>query len=701
MSTIAPENTKIVQTICQAQNCYVGCGIRVHVADGRIVKIEGDEKHPRNDGAVCVKGTTYPEVHNHPDRLLYPLQKRDGEFVRIGWDEALDETAGQLGRIIKESGPEAAAIVIDGLSLQISTILLARSFGNPNVMDIIDYCEGPSVIADCVTVGEPITQYASEVRTCIEPGVTDCVVFWGCNPFVTNLHIREKALQSVEQGAKLIVIDPVCTTSAKQADTWVQIRPGTDVALALGMINVIIEESAYDTEFVQNWCHGFEEFRARASEYPLDRVAQITDVPAETIREIALTYANAKAAYIHSRLGLMQQRNATQTARAMTCLIALTGNIEKPGTHLLSRDHGILTLAEMIMGEDWRLDDAVEATMFGRQTYPLHSEYNFLSHNPSMLQAMIDGKIRAAFVAGVNPLAAFPDARRVREAFAKLDFLVVVDMFENATTEMADIVLPTTNFLERKEIANDEVTRYVSARNRVVAPRGECRDDYDIARDIAERMGIHERYFRWANREALDDYRLGKIGLSVSELGEVELRELPIKHGLHREDGFATPSGKIELYSTVFKQHGHDPLPYYEAEPDDFDAEAFPFVFVTRRDVHFQNSSGRQAKSLQRHIDPLVEVHPDLAERKGISDGQWVTIKTPFGQIKQKAKFNAKMRNDVVAGLSGAWSPAASHEEERVFAHNVNVLTSQTERCDPISGVPEMKNIRCDIYPAN
>jgi len=701
MATANPEKTRIIRTVCQAQNCYVGCGIRVHVRDGEVTKIEGDEDHPRNHGAICVKGTTYPEIHHHQDRLLYPLRKRNGEFARITWDEALDETADRLGSIIKESGPQAAAIVIDGLTLQISTILLARSFGNPNVMDIIDYCEGPSVIADGVTVGEPITHYVSEVRTCIEPGTTDCLVLWGCNPFVTNLHVRERALACVKHGAKLIVIDPVCTASAKKADTWVQIRPGTDVALALGMINTIIEEAAYDEQFVRKWCHGFDELKRRAAQYPLSRVAEITGVPEETIREVALTYANANAAYIHSRLGLMQQRNATQTARAMTCLIALTGNIEKPGAHLLSRDHGFLTLGEMIMGEEWRLDRSTEATMFGREKYPLHSEYNFLSHNPSMLKAMMDGEIRAAFVAGVNPVGAFPDARKVKEAFAKLEFLVVVDMFENATTELADIILPTTNFLERREVANDEVTRYVSARNRVVAPRGKCRDDYDIAREIAKRMGVHERYFRWSSREELDGFRLKKLDLSLEELGEELTRDLPITHGQHEKSGFATPTGKIELYSTILEQQGHDPLPYFEPEPADFDPQEFPFTFITRRDVHFQNSSGRQAKSLQRHVEPQVEMHPNLAERKGIANGQWVTIKTQFGQIRQKAKLNSKMRDDVVAGLSGAWDPGAVDAEERVFGQNVNVLTSQTERRDPISGVPEMKNIRCNIYPTN
>ncbi len=701
MTTLIREDIKVIRTVCQAQNCYVGCGVLVHVNDGRVVKIEGDEDHSRNHGAVCVKGTTYHELHHHPDRLLHPLRKKNGEFVRVSWDEALDETAKQLGRIIEDSGPKAAAIVIDGLSLQISTILLARSFGNPNVMDIIDYCEGPSVIADCVTVGEPITQYASEVRTCIEPGVTECVVLWGCNPFVTNLHIRERTLQSVEHGAKLIVIDPVHTATAKRADIWVQIRPGTDVALALGMINTIIDEAAYDEQFVAEWCHGFDKLKERAAEYPLARTAQITGVPANTIREVALTYANAKAAYIHSRLGLMQQRNATQTARAMTSLIALTGNIEKPGAHLLSRHHGILTLGEMIMGEDWRLPDSIEEEMFGRDNYPLHCKYNFLSHNPSMLQAMMDGEIRAAFVAGVNPIAAFPDARRVRDAFSKLEFLVVVDMFENSTTALADIVLPTTNFLERRELANDEVTRYVSLRDRVVEPLGECKDDYDIARAIAERMGIGDRYFRWKNREELDEYRLSKIGLSLSKLNRVASHDLPIRYGLHHENRFATPSGKIELYSTIFEEHGYDPLPYFEEEPRDYNPVEFPYVFVTRRDVHFQNSSGRQAKSLQRHVSPIVEMHPELATSKGINNGQWVTIKTKFGQLKQKTKFNDKMRKDVIAGLSGAWNPEGSDEEKRVFSNNVNVLTSQTERRDPISGVPEMKNIRCDIFPVN
>jgi anaerobic selenocysteine-containing dehydrogenase len=698
------ETNKIVRTTCQAQNCYVGCGILAHVSDGKVLKIEGDKAHPRNYGEICVKATTFPELHHHEKRLLYPLRRTAGEFVRVSRNEALDEAAERFGQIIKESGPQAVAIVIDGLSLQIPSILLARSFGNPNIMDIIDYCEGPSVIADSVTVGEAITEFASDVRTCIEPGVTDCVVLWGSNPFVTNLHIRQRTLRCIEQGAKLIVIDPVYTVSARRADSWLQVRPGTDAALALGMINTVIEEGAYDKPFVENYCHGFEALKNRARDYPLDRVEEITGVPRGQIREAALVYANAQAAYTHSRLGLMQQRNATQTARAVTCLIAITGNIEKPGTHLLNRTHNMLTLGDMAVGEEWRLPKSAEAKMFGREKYPLHSEYNFLSHNPTMLRAMIDGQIRAAYVAGVNPIGAFPEARKVQEAFAGLEFLVVVDMFMSPTAQLAHLVLPTTDFLERNEIANDDVTRYVSARTRVVDAPGECRDDYEIAHEIAKRMGTPKRFFPCETREELDESRLGKLGLSMTELNRDGFRELPIEHGLHQVKGFATPSGKVELYSTVFERHGYDPLPGYDrepvdGEPADVDAHEFPFVFVARRDVHFQNSSGRQAQALRKHVQPVIEIHPNLARQRAISEGQWVTIKTPFGQIRQRVKFNSKVREDVVAGLTGAWDPEGSDREKRVFAYNVNVLTSQTAHRDPIAGVPALKNIPCNIYP--
>ena len=688
-----------MRTICTAQYCVVGCGIYAHVHDGQVTRITGDREHPRNRGKICVKGGAFPELQNSRDRLLYSLKRRGEGFARVSWDEALDEIALTFNQIIADHGPEAVAVVIDGLGMQLSAILLGRAFGNPNVMDILDYCEGPANIADGVTFGEPITSYASDTRTGIMPGVTDCVVHWGANPFVTNLHIRQRTLECLETEATLIAVDPVYTRSAQKADLWLPIRPGTDAALALGMINVIVQEGLEDRGFVEEYCSGFDELAERARQYPVEKVAIITDVPAEKIHEAAVRYATADAAYLHSRIGYMQQSNATQTARAVACLIAITGNVEKPGTNLLSRNHGILTMAEMVSSEEWRLPSDVENRMIGRDKYPLHSVYNLLSPSVEMLNAMSEGRIKAAFVAGTNPVLAYPDARRVVKAFRQLECMVVVDMFMTPTAELAHFVLPTTTFLEREEIADDEVTSHVSMRRRVVDPPGECRDDWEICHDLAHRMGVGDRYFSWSTKSELDAFRLGRAGLSLDDLNRESVLHFPVRYGFDSGDiSLKTPTGKIELYSTVLEEHGWDPLPYYEAQDDRGYADEYPLTLIVRRVLQFQNSGGRFSPTLTGQCPvPECEVHPNLAEAQGIEEGDLVRIATPFGEIHQHVKFNQKIRPTVVAAQVAAWSPEAVDVETRYFEANVNALTSQSQWRDPISGSPALRNIPCKI----
>ncbi len=353
---------KIIRTCCQG--CQCECGVLAHIEDGRVVKLEGDPEHPMNRGFICIRGRAQHHFVYHPDRLKYPLRRSGerggGKWERISWEDALNGIAEKLTEIREKYGSESIATCY-GTGPRMSNFsarLLAPALGTPNAISTNCYiCFAPSVVASVCTVGHPIL---------MEKGPdylpTKCILICGANPLASHASKGKEIIEAKRKNkAKRIVIDPRRTPLAAQADLWLQIRPGTDLALALGMINTIINEELYDKEFVDKWCYGFDKLREHVKAYSLERVAKITWVPADKIKEAARIYATTKPAALHQRVAVEHNINSTQTVRALAMLVALTGNIDVKGGNLLPESiGGFVTTSFLRIDKQFRLDLEVE-----------------------------------------------------------------------------------------------------------------------------------------------------------------------------------------------------------------------------------------------------------------------------------------------------------------------------------------------------
>ncbi|MFC1995803.1 molybdopterin-dependent oxidoreductase, partial [Chloroflexota bacterium] len=428
---------KIVKTACQASHCE--CGVLVHVKDDKVIKIKGDPEHPMNRGKLCPKGLAYTQLLYHPHRLKYPLKrmgKRGGaNWQRISWDEALDTIVSRFTKIKEKDGPLSLATSCgtQPRGTFTSTKRLAYALGTPNAALPGHICFIPSIIAELATYGTFIT---AEVGPDYQNA--NCILVWGANPLVAHPPRGRDILDAKKRGAKLIVIDPRQTKLAAKADFWLQIRPGTDAALALGMMHIIVNERLYDKEFVNKWCVGFEKLAERLQEYSPDRISKITWIPEVEIRRATIAYATTKPATFHHRAALEQNLNASQTCRAMALLVALTGNIDiKGGNVFPSYPPGFMTRADLLT--ETPIARELAEKCIGARTLPLYSGPDSPlqnAHTPLLIKAMLTGKpypIKALYATTSNILINSENTKYVWEALHQLEFMVVADFFMTPT----------------------------------------------------------------------------------------------------------------------------------------------------------------------------------------------------------------------------------------------------------------------------
>lgn len=469
---------KIIRTVCQA--CQCECGVLVQIENDRVVKIEGDPNHPLNKGFTCIKGKSYHEFLYHPDRLKYPIKRigkrGEGKWERVSWNDALNNISQALTKIKENYGAESFAS-LHGTGPRASlaaTTLLAYSLGSPNVISVdLHICFAPSLIAEACTIANFITM---DVGPDYENA--QCIFLWGANPLASHPARGKEIIEAKQRGAKLIVVDPRRTTLASNADIWLQVRPGTDAILALGMINTIIEQELYDKEFVNNWCYGFDQLKEHVNRYSLEEVARITWIPAELIKEAATVYATTKPAAFHHRVAVEHNINSVQTDRAFIILIALTGNIDIPGGNLFSAfPQGYMPNATLLgLDKSFRPDRTVEERRIGSSTYPFASGPDSIIpfvHASLAVEAMLHGKpypLKALYCAGGNPVINIQESKVVAQALQNLELLVVTDFFMTPTAEIADYVLPAAMWIERDECCDSSYINYVSARQKVIEP---------------------------------------------------------------------------------------------------------------------------------------------------------------------------------------------------------------------------------------
>jgi anaerobic selenocysteine-containing dehydrogenase len=701
---------KTVRSICQA--CHCNCGVIVRVEDGKVASVTGDPDHPMNRGFVCVKGRAQPDLLYHPDRLKYPLKRAggrgEGKWQRVSWDDALDEIAERLTEVQREHGAESIAVMTGtGPRTGNNTArLLCLTMGTPNRISVDNHiCFAPSVVAEMSTYGT--------MTTMMEVGPdypnAECIVVWGGNPLASHPPRGEEIVRAKRsRGARLIVVDPRRTRLAAMADLWLQVRPGADLALALGMINVIIAEGLYDKEFVAKWCQGFDELGEHVRDYTPEKAAALTWLPAERIREAARLYATTRPAAFHHRIGVEHNINSTQTDRAFAIMVALTGNLDVKGGNLFQ------TLPEGFVNPGHRLNfnAATLAKRLGDREFPLAQGF---VHCALAVEAALEGRpypLKAMYCTTGNPVVNMQDSRKMWRALKNLDLLVVADFFMQPTAELADFVLPASTWLEKDDMGdfpNLMYTNYIAAGRKVIEPLHECRDDREILFELGRRIDWPGRVpLPWRDVGEMNEAMVRDMGISFKELQEKGYIVAPMRYRKYEEKGFNTPSGRVELYSTRLKDHGYDPLPVFHEPPESpFSTPEllpeYPLVLITGgRDISHFNTEGRQIAALRKlDPDPLLDIHPETAAGAGIDDGEWVWLETPQvpgERVRLKARLTTDVNPRVVHAPHGWWFPELPGPEHGCFDSNVNVVLSGDPPREPVCGSVRTRGTLCRVY---
>ncbi len=692
----------VVKSHCRM--CHGGCGVLVYVKDGKIAKIAGDPDCPINHGTLCSKGIGASQLVYHPDRLTYPVRrvgsKGSGKWERISWDEALDAIAEKILNY-KESFGAESIVMGYGTGRENEAVIyrFANLLGSPNTLTAGHFCYGPRIATTIITCGtNPIVDYENNPR---------CIMVWGNNLVISNpdCYKGEPFSTALDAGAKLIAVDPRLTRIAARADIWLPLRPGTDTALALGMCNVIVQEELYDKEFVENYVHGWDAFVRRVNEYPLKKVEEITWVPKEKIQEAARLFATTKPAAIQWGVAIEQQVNCADNNRALLALMGITGNIDVQGGQMLFSSPKIRNVGQF--GAHKMLSREQAEKRLGGDRFRLAG--NFAIINPKCVwDAILEEEpypVKMLFFISSNPVLTRGNAREVYRALEAVEFMAVADFFMTPTAELADIVLPAATWLEMDYIGDFWKRHgYILPRRKVVQI-GECRSDHEMLNDLAHRVGQGEHW--WDTFEGGLDHILEPMGITWKDFEKMDYIRGDVNYRKYKEKGFSTPTGKFELYSTLLEKWGYDPLPQFREPPEGPNSspeiyKKYPYILITgRRQPGFFHTENRQLPWLRElHKDPVVEIHPETAEKEGIGEGDWVIIESPRGKVRQRARLFAGMDPRIVSAEHAWWFPENKDPGHGWDESNINILTSNAyEDCDPAMGATHVRTLLCKISP--
>ncbi len=699
--------------------CPAGCWVEVGLSDGKLVDIRKDNSHPL--GMICRRGQHAPEIVYSEHRLKHPLRrvgpKGTHEFERISWDEAYDAIVENLNRIKAESGPEAVAIHTGRGAFELSLCDLFQPrdvavssasnvlfpFGSPNTMGVGALCYVSfAMIAPHVTMGRMLINMFADMEN------AELLVVWGTNPATDSPPLDMHRLEAaVKRGADVVVIDPRRTETVTRCGAqWVPIRPGTDGALALSMIGVMIDEDLYDEAFAENWCHGFEDLRTYVQHFSPEVAAEITGVPADVIRDLARRICRASGACPVMYTGLEYSNSGVQAIRAVLTLFALAGNLDVPGGIGLAMADGQFPVNRSCNQPNDTLDRAV-----GVERFPVYTHYRHEPHAAQLIPSVLEGEpypIRGLIVHGAHLLTSWSESAVWRRVLERLDFLVCIDRTMTADAAYADIVLPATTLFE--------IDSYVTygpvfrLREKVIEPVGEARNDYLIMAELARRLGYGHLYPQ--SEEEMIRFVLEGSGFTLDEVKEAGgWVKIPVpmmeykkweKGGLRPDGkpGFDTPTGKFEITSTILEEYGHEPLPKY-TEPAEGPLgapglrETFPLVFNSGARPHtdFHSQHHGIPGLAKDHPEPIVEMNTNDASARGIRSGDLVEVRTARGSVP----FRARVTDDIVEGAiecnQGGGTPVGPKAWQE---WNVNELTD-SGNYDEISGFPVYKALLCEV----
>jgi anaerobic selenocysteine-containing dehydrogenase len=640
-------------------DCPDTCSWIVTVQDGRAVRLEGDPAHPFTRGVLCNKVKDYVAYSRSPERLLHPLRRRGpkghGDFERISWDEALDEIAGRLVATIRESGPEAIWPYVGSGSMGLLQGVYSAGRRLWNALGASQHRMTICTIAGGVGTGYTL----GDNRVGMDPETlrfSKLIILWGSNTLTTNHHLWRSITTARRSGAHLVVIDPVRTRTGDAADTHLAPVPGTDAALALGLLHVVLAEGAEDKEFLDAHTLGWDEFRARILEYPPERVAGICGLSAPSIVELGKRLAHTRPTGIRLTMGLQRHGGGGMAVRTITCIPGVTGDWRYPGGGAGYDTRGFF-------GVDWPALQRDDLRPPGTRSLGM-------TRLGEGLLEVRDPPVQALFVYASNPLASVPHQSKVRRGLERPDlFTVVAEHFRTDTVEYADVVLPATMQLEHADLQIAYGHLYISWNEPAVPPPGECLPSTEIFRRLARRLGLDAPCL-YDSDEELARQALGSGHPSLRGITLERLRE----HGWMRLDypepfvpfahGFPTPSGKLEFACERMAQAGLDPLagytpPYEAAQRGTALAGRYPLALIAGADHYFLNSLfANVAGQVTRSGPPVVRIHPEDAAARGLETGHEARVFNDRGAFLAAVEVTDRVRPGVVASTKGRWPGA-------------------------------------------
>jgi anaerobic selenocysteine-containing dehydrogenase len=648
---------KVFTTACP-RNCYSTCAMRVEVQDGRIRRIEPHPGNQATPGGACLKGLSYVERVYSPDRILYPLRRGPGRagFERVSWDEALDTIAGRLTELKADPGPQSvlyyAASGTKGLLNAVGPKFWRLYGGCTTTYG--DLCWPAGLEATRLTLGENKHSAPWDIAN------ARLIVLWGRNAAETNIHQMAFIDRALDAGAKLVVIDPRRTQTAERAALLIQPRPGTDGALALAVAQLLIEAGRIDAEFIERHVHGFQAFAAMVEGFTPERAAEITDVPARYIHELAEDFGTIRPVTMSPGYGMQRFANSGQTMRAMLALLAITGNIGRPGAGWVYAN-----LQSHIFDE---VRDPIAFYPPDEPDGVVRVSISMARLGPDML-AQRDPPLRMAWVERGNPVTQNPETNAVLAAFRALDFRVVVDQFMTDTAREADIVLPAKTMFEQSDVISAYWHAYIQFKRKVIEPPGAVKPESEIYRLLGARLGIPEAedpaLFPVSDEEV--EAYLERALEPFPELTLDRLREGPQLAPGQQEVAFSdfvfpTPSGMIEIESAeAAERWGVDPLPVYSEPVESIrrerpDPGVYPLYLLTpntKNRIHSQFNNLRMIRQFDEK--PLVHMHPADARLRGIGDGDRVRVFNERGRLELEARLDHGLKAGCVCVTNGWW----------------------------------------------
>ncbi|MDB5755312.1 MAG: molybdopterin oxidoreductase [Massilia sp.] len=667
--------TTQVRATCP-HDCPDTCALLITVEDGVATEVKGDPGHPTTAGVLCTKVARYAERTYHPERLLHPMRrvgkKGEGKFERISWDQALDEIAGRLGEIAARAPQAILPYSYCGTMGLVQGESMSSRFFNQLGASQLDrtICAMAGFVGYKYTIGATIGTDLEQFQN------SKLLIIWGGNPIASNLHFWTRAQEAKRRGAKLIAIDPYRSLTAEKCHQHIALLPGTDSALALGMMHVLIRENLLDDDYIARHTLGFDELKARAAEWTPERAAETCGIGVDEVVGLARDYGQAarrgEPVAIRVNYGVQRVRGGGMSVRTIACLPALVGAWRHAAGGIQLSSSGSFPANRTALQRP------------DLQKQPVRTINMTTIGDDLLTQASpaFGPKIEAVIVYNANPLAIAPDSDKVMRGFQRDDlFTVVLEHFQTDSADYADILLPATTQLEHVDAHLAYGHLYMMANNAAIAPMGEARPNTEIFRLLAARMGFDDPCFSESDDQlaarAFDVRHERAVHFDWEALKQRGWQKLNMPDAPFADGGFPTPSGKCEFYSASMLADGHDPLPTWTPNYESVSsspelARKYPLAMISPPARNFLNSTFVNVKSLRgTEGEPHLDIHPADSALRGIEDGEIVRIFNDRGSFVAKARVTPRARPGLVVGLSVWWKKLASDGK------NANEVTSQ------------------------